>query len=268
MTNARTLTINGTTYDLTANRSWTISGSDSTKLPLAGGTMTGQIVSTVTEAIKMTSDNCYISGWNTAGTTRYGYLQFATGALNIGAEAGTAMNLIVAGASTIYANTSNNVGFGTTSPLSKVHVIGDVRATGLRLNTHTTNNQGHRIYSRTMDVNSYTTNTSMRFAVTSGYAVQFQYEVTFHATRTTSGNLSEIWYLKYTAGIAYNTSGNPDERWWDLREQAGNGIAGVGRSNQTGYFDIHNSAYDSGCRLTCVVAITCSNWDAVTVTFP
>lgn len=129
-------------------------------------------------------------------------------------------------------------------------------------------NRGHRIYSRTMDVNSYTTATNMRFTIASGYNVQFQYEVTFHATRTTSGNPAEIWYLKYTAGIAYDTSRNPNERWWDLREQAGNGIAGVGRNNQVGYFEIQNSAYDSGCRLTCVVAITCNNWDAVTVTFP
>ena len=40
---SRTLTINGTAYDLTTDRSWTISGSDSSKLPLAGGTMTGTI---------------------------------------------------------------------------------------------------------------------------------------------------------------------------------------------------------------------------------
>ena len=129
-------------------------------------------------------------------------------------------------------------------------------------------NRGHRVYSRTMDVNSYTTATNMRFTVAAGSAVQFQYEVTFHATRTTSGNLAEIWYLRYTAGIAYDTSGNPNERWWSYREQDGNGIAGVGRNNQNGYFEIQNSAYDSGCRLTCVVKITCSNWDAVTVTFP
>lgn len=41
VTNARTITINGTAYDLSADRAWTISGSDSTKLPLAGGTLTG-----------------------------------------------------------------------------------------------------------------------------------------------------------------------------------------------------------------------------------
>jgi hypothetical protein len=43
VTNARTITINGTAYDLSTDRSWTVSGTDSTKLPLAGGTMTGSI---------------------------------------------------------------------------------------------------------------------------------------------------------------------------------------------------------------------------------
>jgi predicted heme/steroid binding protein len=43
VTNARTITINGTAFDLSANRSWTVSGTDATKLPLAGGTMTGNI---------------------------------------------------------------------------------------------------------------------------------------------------------------------------------------------------------------------------------
>jgi len=162
---------------------------------------------------------------------------------------------------------TGNIGIGISAPTFLLHVNGDIRTKMVHYNVQS-ENRGHRVYSRTMDVNSYTTATNMRFTVAAGYNVQFQYEITFHATRTTSGNLAEIWYLKYTAGITYDTSRNPNERWWDLREQAGNGIAGVGRSNNTGYFDITNSAFDSGCRLTCVVAITCSNWDVVTVTFP
>ena len=42
----RTITINGTAYDLSADRSWTIATSDATKLPLAGGTMTGILYGT------------------------------------------------------------------------------------------------------------------------------------------------------------------------------------------------------------------------------
>jgi hypothetical protein len=157
------------------------------------------------------------------------------------------------------------LGINTTNPLAPLHVNGDVRTTGLRLNQGT-NNQGHRIYSRTMDVSAYSSQTSMRFTVAGGNNVQFQYEVTFHATRL-SGTLAEIWYLRYTGGIAYDTAGNPNERWWDLREQAGNGIAGVGRNNNTGNLEITNSAFDTSCRLTVCVKITCNNWDAVTVSF-
>jgi len=39
--NGRTLTINGTSYDLSADRSWTVT--DSSKLPLSGGTLTGAL---------------------------------------------------------------------------------------------------------------------------------------------------------------------------------------------------------------------------------
>jgi hypothetical protein len=39
----RTITINGTAFDLSADRSWTVGGSDATKLPLTGGTLTGGI---------------------------------------------------------------------------------------------------------------------------------------------------------------------------------------------------------------------------------
>jgi hypothetical protein len=46
VTNARTLTINGTAYDLSADRSWTIATADATKLPLSGGTLTGALTGT------------------------------------------------------------------------------------------------------------------------------------------------------------------------------------------------------------------------------
>ena len=228
----------------------------------------GTINTYATQALKMIADSCYIGGFNSAGSIRYGYLQFASGTLNLASEAGAGMQLIVNSGTRIFMPAAGNTGIGTTSPIEALHVVGNVRSSGLVLNANTTANQGHRVYSRTMDVNSYTTATNIRFTVAAGYNVQFQYEVIFHATRTTSGNPAEIWYLRYTAGIAYDTSRNPNERWWDLREQAGNGIAGVGRNNQVGYFEVQNSAFDSGCRLTCVVKVTCNNWDAVTVTFP
>lgn len=167
----------------------------------------------------------------------------------------------------IWENTSEQALMSLNGNDGRLWVQNSLRTKMVHLNA-ATENRGHRVYSRTMDVSSYNTATNMRFTVTPGNIVQFQYEVTFHATRTTSGNPAEIWYLRYTAGITYDAAGNPNERWWSYREQDGNGIAGVGRNNQFGYFEIQNAAYDSGCRLTCVVKITCNNWDAVTVTFP
>jgi hypothetical protein len=43
---SRTLTINGVTQDLSASRSFTVTASDPTKLPLAGGTLTGALIGT------------------------------------------------------------------------------------------------------------------------------------------------------------------------------------------------------------------------------
>lgn len=56
---SRTITINGVSYDLSANRSWTVSGSDSTKLPLAGGTMSGTVVLHSISGVEQTVPNNY-----------------------------------------------------------------------------------------------------------------------------------------------------------------------------------------------------------------
>jgi hypothetical protein len=65
---ARTITINGTTQDLSANRSWTVSGTDNTKLPLTGGTLSG--------ALFMTSSYPYIQFNDTVSTTKSAYIQY------------------------------------------------------------------------------------------------------------------------------------------------------------------------------------------------
>lgn len=69
----RTITINGTAYDLSANRSWTISASDSTKLPLAGGTMSGTIVLASISGTDQMVENTYgaylhLGGWGIGRT--------------------------------------------------------------------------------------------------------------------------------------------------------------------------------------------------------
>jgi hypothetical protein len=147
-----------------------------------------------------------------------------------------------------------------------VTAAGELRSKALYMNV-SSDNQGHRYYSRTYDVAAYATATNMRFTITGGNNVQFQYEIVFHATRL-SGTLAEIWYQRYVAGVTYDTGGSANERWWTEKEQAGNSIANVNRVHYSGYFEIQNSAFDTNCRITCVVKITCNNWDAVTVTFP
>jgi hypothetical protein len=144
-------------------------------------------------------------------------------------------------------------------------LAGDVRATGLRLNTES-QNRGLRTYSRTVDVSSYTTITGMRFTVAGGNVAQLNYEIVFRASQIT-GDINPTWYLRYTGSTVYNTGGTPNERFFDLREQAGNGIAGVGRNNNTGNLEFPIAAYGEGCRITITVNMVCNNWDVVTVSF-
>jgi len=70
-------TINGVSFNGSAN----ITVADSTKLPLDGGTMTGllQVAAGASHCIRMTNDGAYLSGYDTAGTTRTGLLQFDAG---------------------------------------------------------------------------------------------------------------------------------------------------------------------------------------------
>ena len=71
---SRTLTINGTGYDLSADRSWTVTGTDATKLPLAGGVLTGSVTSNLT--------NAYAYVLNRPAITNYIGLQYQTAASN------------------------------------------------------------------------------------------------------------------------------------------------------------------------------------------
>ncbi|MEJ5962817.1 hypothetical protein [Pedobacter immunditicola] len=60
-------------------------------LSRGGGTMVGTITSTVStgEALRINHNGAYISGFNTAGTVRQGYLQFASGDVVLASETGT-----------------------------------------------------------------------------------------------------------------------------------------------------------------------------------
>lgn len=61
---SRTITINGTTFDLSADRTYTISTSDATKLPLAGGTLTGALSGTTISLSGSSSTNALVVNQN------------------------------------------------------------------------------------------------------------------------------------------------------------------------------------------------------------
>ena len=228
-------------------------------------TITGSLITSASNAvISITNLNAASSSYETKGRGIISGSSQITPLLPSGVVSGSGQ--VTLASTNGFGTYINQAVLSSSSPtFVNLTSTGYLRAQGIHLNSQT-ENRGHRVYSRTQDVNAYNSATSMRFTVAAGNNVQFQYEITFHATRL-SGNQAETWYLRYTASTAYDTSGNPNERWWDLREQSGNGIAGVGRNNNSGNLEIYTSAYDTACRLTCVVAITCNNWDAVTVSF-
>ena len=125
-----------TTESLSAKQGYLLangSARDNTKLPLAGGTMTGSI--TLNNAVYLygkntggtsyilaglNADNNFLLGYGTAGA---GYSTFLDGN-NIYLRYGTSRT------TGFYLNSSGNVGIGTTSPSYKLHVVGNVCANG------------------------------------------------------------------------------------------------------------------------------------------
>lgn len=305
VTNARTLTINGTTFDLTANRSWTIS---------AGTTLNGTGFVKASGTTISYDNSTYVPTNGTGATGTWGISISGTAANTSSISSAVGSNYTWSGtqyflrdsggysgslsnASLQAYSTNNNSAFmsfhksgvyavnmgldadnvfrigGWSAAANRLQLemngnltlAGDVRTTGLRLNTES-QNRGLRTYSRTVDVNSYTTITGMRFTVAGGNVAQFNYEIIFRASQIT-GDINPTWYLRYTGSTVYNTGGTPNERFFDLREQAGNGIAGVGRNNNTGNLEFPIAAYGEGCRITITINMVCNNWDAVTVSF-
>jgi hypothetical protein len=61
---SRTITINGTTFDLSADRTYNISTSDATKLPLTGGTLTGALSGTTISLSGSASTNALVVNQN------------------------------------------------------------------------------------------------------------------------------------------------------------------------------------------------------------
>lgn len=159
---SRTLTINGTSYDLSADRSWTvgggISGTGTTNF-LAKWTGTssignsniqdsGTLVSINSETyvngllsankailyggpemIRMYASTPFISFYDATNVTRFGYIQAYAGLMDIVAEASNPLNFNVGGSNRMRILTNGNLGIGTTVPLQKLHVYNSSSST-------------------------------------------------------------------------------------------------------------------------------------------
>jgi len=91
VTNARTLTINGTTYDLTADRSWTISGSGVSALSAIGSTPNANSATITGSTLNLEPASVSFGGVVTTGTQTFagrkifnGYITIAGGTASAG----------------------------------------------------------------------------------------------------------------------------------------------------------------------------------------
>lgn len=108
--------INGVNFDGSAP----ITIADATKLPLSGGTMTGQIQGSnaVAELLRINNNGGYISSYDNAGTTRSGYLQFnaASGGIALAAEGAALIHFDTNGTERMRIDNAGNVGIACAAP--------------------------------------------------------------------------------------------------------------------------------------------------------
>jgi hypothetical protein len=92
---------------------------------------TGPISTSATEALRINNDNGYISIFNSAASTRTGYIQGASaGQFTFAAENGAAMFFSTNSSTRMCINTSGNVGIGKSTPNSVLDVNGNTIVTG------------------------------------------------------------------------------------------------------------------------------------------
>lgn len=127
--------ISGTTISYDNSTYLTTSSATSTYLPLAGGTLTGSLngtsatfSSTITatkatltgggEIVRMYGSNPYLSWWDSANTSRYGYIQASSGLINFVTDTGVALNFSVSGSDRMRITSAGNVFINRTASLN------------------------------------------------------------------------------------------------------------------------------------------------------
>lgn len=177
VTQARTLSINGTAYDLSADRAWTISAGSSARNVSTFTATAGQTTFTITGGYTVNLVDVYLNGARLTGVD-YTATNGTTVVLAVGARVNDIIDVVnylnaatlgitgsgtsgyltkwtgtsVVSNSLIYDN-GTNIGIGTASPSSKIHVIGDVRSS----------NSGNTISTRIASDGIYTAGSDMFF---------------------------------------------------------------------------------------------------------
>ena len=159
---------------------------------LAAVSITGSITSSATEALRINNNNGYISIYNSAGTTRTGYIQGLTGSsLTLSAENSAVLRFLVDGSERARIDTNGNLGVGTTTAYTRTHIYGTltVDAAGATVNSFT---EGIRLG-----------------AASNGYSI-----VTFGVNAgASSGQITNQWWIGKHGGdnsFNFNSQGGGD----------------------------------------------------------
>lgn len=238
-------------------------------LSLAGTNIVAnsRITTTTTEAIRMTTDACYISGFNTAGNTRFGYLQFTASSLNLASEAGAAMNIIVNSGSRIYMPAAGGVGIGTTTPTKALHVIGEsFSTTGYGVGQNNNSSYGFKTFSRTLDVGAFQWANFIQFQTKSGFDVNIEAEYRVVHMRI-DGEWPQMRMWKGFAGWSGNTGFN-SLRWNYQLTGNGNDLGNQAVFADNGLMTFAASPYNVTQRIHIVIEAFCNNWNGVNVLYP
>ena len=172
----RTITINGVAQDLSANRTFTVSGSDSTKLPLAGGTLTGPLIGTTIKARGAQTINNYTTAalWTES-----------------------------------YDNTTTGIAFHISGVIGKYL---EMRTDGILYwdNTQVVTNAGTWSINVTGSAGSATSATSATYLNSGNYIQQTGSQGSWNADfqNTPAGT------AKYGGDVGANATNNPGGSWW------------------------------------------------------